>query len=606
MLRYFAIVRLDESAAARDAYRRVSESALAQHRDFALAYQAEAACVLYHDTVPGRIRIHALGRDGVIIGTLFRATGGATGPISSLSPMETGEVTASGGEILVRRHWGQYVALMKATGRGWRVIRDPTGGFPCYFVCCERIAVIFSHLGDCAPFLAMKLSINYSHLHASLQLHRFVARDTGFNEVEVVHAGEAVDLGAPNLARTCLWNPISFCTSPREHEDIEENIVRMRELVMRCISSWAACRRSILHELSGGLDSSIVLACLATAPSAPRLACCTHVTDSPEGDERYYAHLMARHVRVPLIELPLRPKAWNRIEDLVRVRDPVSPLFTAFRCGEDSEIEGALESGSFDCTFSGQGGDHLFHRILPSITAADYARVHGLSTGLFRVIVETARLSRQPIWDIARRALEYGYLRRAYDPSRELRVPGFICAPPVDVPRSCHPWLAHSTHLPPAKALQVMCLTEAQTYFATPRPYADEIHPLISQPLVEFCLQVPTYILSHGGTDRAIARAAFRDALPPEISQRSSKGAVNQFFFKAVFGNRDRIRPFLMDGLLAERGLLDRSALQRSLDDPVGVARGHSLMPIMTAVICEMWLRNATSLVHTTGLSAAA
>ncbi len=109
-----------------------------------------------------------------------------------------------------------------------------------------------------------------------------------------------------------------------------------------------------------------------------------------------------------------------------------------------------------------------------------------------------------------------------------------------------------------------MCLTETQTYFATPRPYVDEIHPLVSQPVLECCLQIPTYILSHGGTDRTIARAAFRNALPPEIAERSSKGAVNQFFYDAIYGNREHIRPFLLDGLLADRGLLDRFELERS------------------------------------------
>jgi asparagine synthase (glutamine-hydrolysing) len=118
---------------------------------------------------------------------------------------------------------------------------------------------------------------------------------------------------------------------------------------------------------------------------------------------------------------------------------------------------------------------------------------------------------------------------------------------------------------------------------------------------LECCLQIPAYVLSHGGTDRTIARAAFRDALPFEIVQRSSKGAVNRYFYEAVYGNHQHIRPFLLDGLLADQGLLDRSELKRALDDPTTVAHGWSLTPIMTATICEMWLRTATSLIHSAG-----
>ncbi|MGB6487646.1 MAG: asparagine synthase-related protein, partial [Steroidobacteraceae bacterium] len=297
---------------------------------------------------------------------------------------------------------------------------------------------------------------------------------------------------------------------------------------------------------------------------------------------------------------------WNCIEDLAQVRDPISPLFTSFRCSADSEIKELIETGSFGCTFSGQGGDQLFHRTIPAITAADYTWVHRLNSRSLRVILEAAQVSRQPIWSIARAAIEHGYFRRPYDVWRESRVSGFIRAPPIDVSRSCHPWLADHAQLPPAKLLQVVCLTETQTYFATPRPYVDEVHPLISQPLLECCLRIPTYVLSHGGTDRTIARAAFQDALPPEIVQRSSKGAVTRLFYEAVYGNRQHIRPFLLDGLLAEQGLLDRSELIKTLDDPATIARGRSLMPIMTATVCEMWLRTAASLVRSTGLSAAA
>lgn len=606
MLRYIALARVGESAEAHDTYRRTLEAIKASKLMLKQGYQTGRLCLLYTDTAPGRIHVQSLGHSGVVIGTLFRSAGGPGSPITSLSASEIDEIRTSQGDSLMHRHWGHYIALIEGRNGTWRVARDPTGAFPCYYVRSHGVVLIFSHLSDCASALPVRLSINRSHLHSFLQLQRFMPHDTGFNEIEAVHAGEAVDFGERATARTFLWEPASFCRSPAEHEDIEGSIVSMRHAVAKCVQSWAMCRRSILHELSGGLDSSIVLACVAGAPSAPRIACCTHVTESPDGDERRYARLMARHARVPLVELPLRARSWNRIEDLAQVRDPISPQFATFQCSAESEIKELIEAESFDCTFSGQGGDQLFHRTIPAITAADYTWVHQLNPRSLAVILETAQVSGQPLWSIARAAIEYGCLRRPYDVWRESRISRFIRAPPVEVAQSCHPWLVDHGQLPPAKLLQVVCVTEAQTYFATPRPYVDEIHPLISQPLLECCLQIPTYVLSHGGTDRTIARAAFRDMLPPEIAQRSSKGAVTGFFYEAVYGNRQHIRPFLLDGLLAEEGLLDRSELIRTLDDPTTVAHGRSLIPIATATICEMWLRTATSLIRSAGLSAAA
>jgi asparagine synthase (glutamine-hydrolysing) len=605
MLRYVALACVEESAEARTAYCRALEAAtgLGSGSGLLQGYRTERLCLLYIDTTPGRICVWPLGHKGTVIGTLFRNTGGASNPIGSLSAGDLDQVLISRGELLVSRYWGQYIAFIESSGGALRIIRDPTGGFPCYYVHSLGVVFIFSHLNDCAQMLPIKLSLNYSHLHSFLHFQRFVSRDTGFNEIEPIHAGEAVDFHGRNVTRTFLWKPASFCRSPAKHEDIGESVASMRDVVTKCVQSWAACRHTILHELSGGLDSSIVLACLAATPLAPRIACCTHVTDSPEGDERHYARLMARHAHVPLVELPLRPRTWNRIEDLVQVRDPISPLLTIFCCSADSEIRELVEARSFDCTFTGQGGDQLFHRTVPGITAADYAWVHRLSSRLLRVLLETAQVSGRPFWSIARLAVEYGYFRLPYDVWRESHVSGFIRAPPVDVSQSCHPWLADDARLPPAKLLQIMCLAESQTYFATLRPYVDEIHPLVSQPLLECCLQIPTYVLSHGGTDRTIARAAFRDALPLEIAQRSSKGAVTRYFYEAVYGNHQLIRPFLLDGLLADQGLLDRTELKKTLDDPATVAHGRSLMPIMTATICEMWLRAALSLIHSAGSS---
>lgn len=605
MLRYIALARVEESSEARAVYGRALEVAIAPESGLTQGYRTEALCFLYIDTTPGRMRVHPLGHEGVVVGTLFRNANGASSPVTSLCNREVGEIHASRGGSLVHRHWGQYIALIEGCDGSVRIIRDPTGGLPCHYVRSSGVVFIFSHLNDCAPVLPIKLSLNYSHLHAFLHLQRFIPSDTGFNEVQAVHSGEAVDFSDRCITRTFLWRPASFCVSPAEHEDIAESILSLRNAVTRCVHGWAACRRSVLHELSGGLDSSIVLATLVSAPDAPKLTCCTHVTESSEGDERYYARLMADHVRVPLVELPVRPMRWNRIEELVQVRDPISPLFTSFQCGADSETKELIETGSFGCTFSGQGGDQLFHRILPAIEAADYAWVHRLSSRLLTAMLDAAQISKQPLWRIAREAIKYGYLRRPYDVWRESQVAGFIRAPPIDPSRSCHPWLVEA-NIPPAKLLQLMCLTETQTYFATPRPYVDEIHPLVSQPVLECCLQIPTYILSHGGTDRTIARAAFRNELPPEIAERSSKGAVNRFFYDAIYGNREHIRPFLLDGLLADRGLLDRFELERSLDDPSTIARGRRLIPIMTATICEMWLRRATSFAQATGLSAAA
>ena len=181
MLRYIGFVRLEASAEAHAEYRRaVPATAFEAHPEFSVAYRTDAACLPYI-SIPCPVcdGSHSLGAAGVIIGTLFRVADGTAKPISSLSPSEIDEAVSSGGDVLIRRHWGQYIAFLRTNDETWRVIRDPTGGFPCYYVQSRGTAIIFSHLNDCAPLLATTLTINYSHLHAFLHLHRFVPATPG-------------------------------------------------------------------------------------------------------------------------------------------------------------------------------------------------------------------------------------------------------------------------------------------------------------------------------------------------------------------------------------------------------------------------------------------
>ncbi|AKM08758.1 hypothetical protein AB433_00020 [Croceicoccus naphthovorans] len=55
----------------------------------------------------------------------------------------------------------------------------------------------------------------------------------------------------------------------------------------------------------------------------------------------------------------------------------------------------------------------------------------------------------------------------------------------------------------------------------------------MSQPLLEFCLGVPTWTWVTGGQNRALARAAFADLLPRSVLDRTSKAGPDSFIRSA-------------------------------------------------------------------------
>jgi asparagine synthase (glutamine-hydrolysing) len=92
-----------------------------------------------------------------------------------------------------------------------------------------------------------------------------------------------------------------------------------------------------------------------------------------------------------------------------------------------------------------------------------------------------------------------------------------------------------------------------------------EISPLVSQPLIELSLSIPTYALTHDGRDRAVARRAFADSLPLRIVRRKSKGGQEEHVKDILLSNRELVHDMLVNGQLVRNGYLDNAALQQAL-----------------------------------------
>ena len=77
------------------------------------------------------------------------------------------------------------------------------------------------------------------------------------------------------------------------------------------------------------------------------------------------------------------------------------------------------------------------------------------------------------------------------------------------------------------------------------------LNPLVSQPVMEACLAIPSWQWREGGFDRAVAREAFRKDLPDLIAWRRGKGGPDGFTAPDRRSFPPAIRERLLDGLLA-------------------------------------------------------
>jgi asparagine synthase (glutamine-hydrolysing) len=495
---------------------------------------------------------------------------------------------------LLKEYWGRYVALgySEITGRTW-VLRDPSGGVPCFFASHRGALIFFSHLEDVpGPF-----SLNWNYLAAYLVDPYLRHTRTGLNEVSEVLQGEYVQIEGSNFTRSLLWDPLKIAaTDPLE--DPATAIQEVRATISSCVAAWASSYKRIVHRISGGLDSSIVLACLSQALPSARYTCITRYDRSLWGDEREFARLATEHVGCELVE---RLQDVDKIDFDAVLAPALSPSPTWYVLNYTHHcLYGEL---SADAVFSGSGGDSIFFRepgeVLP---VADYLYRHPWGVRLGRVAYDTALAHQRALWNLLPAAFLHGLLRRPFDVLHDVyNDVEFVNADVMaNVKRSgllTLPWLKRHERVPPGKLCHIhrMYMPDwPQRPYATDRS-PDDVSPLLSQPVVELFLRIPTYLLIAGGRDRMLARRAFAQDLPLRLIARSSKGGQNSFGLQVLRRNEKRIRELLLDGRLCREGLLNRRKMEAVLASDYD-SNTTGLMEILhTHLSAEIWLHRMAS-----------
>jgi asparagine synthase (glutamine-hydrolysing) len=156
-----------------------------------------------------------------------------------------------------------------------------------------------------------------------------------------------------------------------------------------------------------------------------------------------------------------------------------------------------------------------------------------------------------------------------------------------------HPWEQELEAVPLGKRWQIRefaDLLNRGTTIAT-QAVCDNA-PLLSQPLLELSLRIPTYVHLKDGRHRGLARDAFADAVPERITNRDSKGNTTSVVASYLTRQRAYVRELLMDGCLAQSRILNRQAVDAATVPGKPLALLH-LGPLMSAISAEVWVRGA-------------
>lgn len=554
----------------------------------------------------GASRAHLLHHGGgVVLGTLFRRQALLNhAAVSKLAEGESAGISQSQGRNLICDYWGRYVAILSDTAAPvTRVIRDPSGHLPCYRARVAGIRVYFSRLSDYRRLGVAPLSVNWDYMAARMVLSSLQSRETGLNEIEELHAGECDAVWNEATRSEFYWDPFRLAQSP-PLEDSAEAARSLRATAKACIHSWAGCYSSVLHRLSGGLDSSVVLGCLRDAPSRPRVTCVTYFPDEEDaredGDEREYARAAARHAGCTLIEVPRTPT--SRLSLMLDMGDFPVPMIFNSRNVEESALERQLsQDHEAGARFGGEGGDQLFFQSPMVASVGDSLWYRRVSRSLLRRVWDVAQAEQLSVWRVLQQGISEGLLGARWDAYGQLLQAAEFVSPEVlaTVRRSGslrtrfrHPWFNTAASVPHGKLWHILWLSTAPHFYTALARGGDpeRVEPLTSQPLVELCLQIPTFVLTSGGRDRALARQAFVQDVPGQILERQHKASIESFIRRSLLSNIQFVRETLLEGVLAQQRLLDRKLLEAALS-----GRHERVVGAPTALFdflgVEVWIR---------------
>jgi asparagine synthase (glutamine-hydrolysing) len=407
---------------------------------------------------------------------------------------------------------------------------------------------------------------------------------------------------------TPYWS-LRFEDGPLGGEREPEAEETFRALLERAVTRRLVADVPLGAFLSGGLDSSTVVALMARAASGRVRTFTIGFAGGEEYDETAHARVVANHFGTDHTEFVVEPKALELIDRLVWHHD--GPF------GDSSAIPTYLLSeltrSRVTVALNGDGGDEVFAGYLRFFGGALSEEIPGwafsLADRLLGVLPEPA--DRKHVLRFAKRFVEAG--RLPLD-ERYLRWNGFFTADLADVLKpELHRWAQRDRLLEsfrvemngaPRSALARLLQVNFKTYLLddllVKMDRMSMAHglegrsPFLDTAVVEFGASLPDRLRMRFGRGKILLRRAMKGILPDSILARGKMGFGAPL---AGWFRRD------LEGLVRERLLEETSPIYEYLR-PEAVARvverhmggAADLSPQIWALLTlESWLRQEKS-----------
>jgi len=484
---------------------------------------------------------------------------------------------------------GMYAFCLydRAAGKAW-LARDPHGQRPLFYALSPGRLHFASELKALLEQPRIDRRLDEAALWDYFSLGYIPGEATPFAGVRELRAGcrIMVDLDAGS------WDLRRF-HQPRWHADEsleeEESARKLRGLLERSVSRSLDCDGPVGLTLSGGIDSSSLLALAARAGRRPHTFSAR--VDEPSFDEVRYQRVMVESARPIHHEVSFRPD-----EALAHARACMAHLDepTANGAAIPSFLIAREARKHVKVLLSGEGGDELF-------SAYETHRAVGLRAAYRSLLGPGARaLARRAaaLLPVSHAKLSLGFLLKRFVEGAERDLPGahlywrhaFSEADksrllPGASPRPTANLFADLAAGVGGDDLARVAAIDLAYYFVddlmvkndrTFMAHSVEARfPYMDRDVVDFATRLPSRFKVRRMRGRLIQKRAMRDLLPPEIIARSNMGLETPYSAWLAGPLRPLAERCFSRESLARSGLLDYEALSALWAEHLARKRDH-------------------------------
>lgn len=478
---------------------------------------------------------------------------------------------------------------MKSRGSQIAVTRARSGMMPCLFMRQEDFIAVASDVSCFVDARLIALKPDPEVIADHLMFPGNSGRATAVNGVFELFPGETLIFDGRDHKIQQDWVPMD--SMARAIDDLDAGISAVRKAIDKVFEQLSSRIGNILVTTSGGLDSSIVGA--LSSKHFQKVRFVTFFTRDPLGDERGYARCIAEHCNVELVEIDISDHRND-----ARITAGAHLARPSARASGQSKADILLELAakySADAIFNGFGGDNIFCFMQSSTPFLDRlcsgfkpAELKNTTRDLMQMTGCSApRLLSHAARALARHVQNGGRYKWTTQPR-------FLTHEIASSkrPKHPHPWLAEFRSWNLSHLSRTAMLTRAHPSIDrfNRESGCPNISPLLSGPVLDACLAVPSWHWCQGGMNRAVARTAFASILPAAILSRVEKGSPVAAYARTYSDNRAGLTDFLADGFLAAAHIVNTDQIAKFLrsSDPM---RNTDFLRILDLADAESWCR---------------